>query len=69
MALLGAVKSNGSRVETRREIVVKGMLQKEVFLQASPFLRVRHGNLENHELANSDFDPLDDTRIHPRLYQ
>eukprot|EP00887_Chlorella_sp_A99_P000019 scaffold16.g19.t1 len=65
-ALLRGVGRVGGYVESRKQAWHElGVLGNRVFRNAGPYLRVRPATKAS---ANAEFDPLDDTRIHPEAY-
>ena len=53
-------------ITSRRELIAHGLGTKKVFKNAIGFLRVR---CSGSAVSGSDFDVLDDTRIHPESYK
>ena len=65
-ALKQAVRKRGARgVVNRNELLEKKLLSKVVWTNAASFLRFPEERARN---ANEDWDPFEDTRIHPECY-
>ena len=65
-ALKQAVRKRGARgVISRNELLEKKLLGKVVWTNAASFLRFPEERARN---ANEDWDPFEDTRIHPECY-
>uniref|UniRef100_A0A061RB87 Transcription elongation factor SPT6 n=1 Tax=Tetraselmis sp. GSL018 TaxID=582737 RepID=A0A061RB87_9CHLO len=67
-ALISAVsKRDGGFVQSRREILSElGVMDKKVFINCGPFLRIRRAG---SAMVNLVVDRMDDTRIHPMHYE
>jgi hypothetical protein len=67
-SLLSAVaRQPGGFVESRMQVYKKlGVMEKTVFINCGPFLRIRKAG---QGMTNLNLDCMDDTRIHPLNYK
>ncbi|KAI9096504.1 SH2 domain-containing protein [Phlyctochytrium arcticum] len=59
------IKRTGGRLESRAQLVKKGLCGKRVFMNCASFIRIRSRHFATYE---TNLDVLDDTRVHPEDY-
>jgi len=66
LGLINLMNQNSNRMESRAELITNDYLGTSILKTCIGFLIVNDSNLAG--MANMDFDPLDETRIHPDSY-
>ncbi|KND02484.1 chromatin-remodeling histone chaperone SPT6, partial [Spizellomyces punctatus DAOM BR117] len=64
-SFISKIKRSGGRLESRSQLVKKGLCGKRVFMNCASFIRIRSRHFARYE---ANLDVLDDTRVHPEDY-